>query len=85
MEEIKAEGYDLKMVPESANDDMKTGVTFKGNEPGYLEGHKVLKEITKRKGDRFLFNGIEISVADVPKNKPINIEVKPKGNLGKPI
>ena len=81
MEEIKVEGYDLKMVPETANDDMKTGVTFKGSEAGYLEGHKILKEITKRKGDRFLFNGIEITVCDVPKNKPINIEVKPKAGL----
>ena len=81
MEEIIAEGYDIKMVPETANNDMKTGVTFKGSEAGYLEGHKVLKEVTKRKGDRYIFNGIEISISDVPKNKPINIEVKPKGGL----
>ena len=81
MEKIKAEGYDSKLVPESANNNLKPRVSSKGSESGYLEGHKVLKETTKRKGDRFLFNGIEISVADVPKNKPINIEVKPKGGL----
>ena len=80
-DDLNCEGYDLKLVPETANDDMKTGVTFKGNDPGYFEGHRVLKEITKKKGERFLINGVEIGISDTPKNKPINVEVKPKNGL----
>ena len=80
-DELICEGYDLKLVPETANDDMKTGVTIKGNDPGYFEGHRLLKEITKKKGERFLINGIEIGISDTPKNKPVNVEVKPKGGL----
>ena len=80
-DDLNCEGYDLKLVPETANDDMKTGVTIKGNDPGYFEGHRVLKEITKKKGERFLINGVEIGISDTPKNKPINVEVKPKNGL----
>ena len=81
MDDINCEGYDLKLVPESSPNDMKTGVTIKGNDTGYFEGHRILKEIFKKKGERFLFNEIEIGISDTPKNKPINVEVKPKGGL----
>ena len=81
MEDINCEGYDLKLVPEVSSDEMKTGVTIKGSDPGYFEGHRILKEITKKKGERFLFNGVEIGISDAPKNKPINVEVKPRGGL----
>ena len=71
MDEIQCDGYDLELVPQTAKDDKKTGVTIKGSDSGYLEAHKLLKEMTKKKGDRFLINGIEIKISDTPKNKPI--------------
>ena len=81
MEEIYCDGYDLELVPSKATDDKKTGVTIKGSQSGYLEAHKLLKEMFKKKGDRFLINGTEIGISDTPKNKPIIIEVKAKGGL----
>ena len=81
MDEIQCEGYNLELVPQTAADDKKTCVTIKGSESGYLEAHKLLKEMTKKKGDRFLINGIEIGISDTPKNKPINVEVKPRAGM----
>ena len=38
----------------------------------------------KIKGERFIITGIEMSISDTPKNKPINIEIKPlQGLTGK--
>ena len=81
MDEIYCEGYDLELVPKSATEDKKTGVTIKGSESGYLEAHKMLKDLLQKKGDRFLINGIEIGLSDMPKNKPIIVEVKKKASL----
>ena len=81
MEDIACQGYDLNLVPETATNDMKTGVTIKGRDTGYFDGHRLLKTIRKKKGERFLINGVEIRISDTPKNKPINVEVKPKGGL----
>jgi hypothetical protein len=41
----------------------------------------MLKVITQKKGERFLITGIEISISDIPKNQPINVEIKPKVGL----
>ena len=81
MEEIECEGYDLELVPTAAMKDKKTVVTIKGSESGYLEAHRILKEMLNKKGDRFLINGVEIGLSDIPKNKPIIVEVKPKSGL----
>ena len=85
MSEVHCEGYNLELVPQTATDDKKTGVNIKGSESGYLEAHKLLKELTKKKGDRFLINGIEIGISDTPKNKPINVEVKPKAGMSEKV
>ena len=34
-----------------------------------------------KKGDRYLVNGVEISILDAPENKPAVIEVKPRSGL----
>ena len=81
MEDIVCEGYELELVPKTANKDKKTGVTIKGSESQYLDAHKMLKDMIQKKGDRFLINGVEVGVLDTPKNNPFIIEVKPKGGL----
>ena len=37
--------------------------------------------MAKKKGDRFDINGMEISIADAPTNKPVTIQIKSKGGL----
>ena len=67
MDEIECEGYELELVPKTAVLEKKTGVTIKGSEAGYLEAHKMLKEMLSKKGDKFMINGVEIKISDIPK------------------
>ena len=69
MDTIKGKGYELEFVPVKAGPDNKSGITFKGNDAGYLEAHKIIKSITGTAGEILVQNGIEMSVIDTPKNK----------------
>ena len=80
-EDINSDGYDLEIVPVKALKENKTGITLKGKDGAYLEAHRILKDMTQTKGNRYIINGIEIGVLDTPKNKPINIDIKPKMGL----
>ena len=60
MDEIICEGYDLELVPKTAIQENKTGVTIRGSESRYLEAHRMLKDMLSKKGDRFVINGVEI-------------------------
>ena len=81
VEEDVNDYYEWLEVPKNASDDNKTGVTFKGSDDEYFKAHTIIVEMTHKKGDRFVVNGTEMSIADAPKNKSICIAVKPKGGL----
>ena len=81
MEEIDCEGYDFEIVPNKASAQNKTGITIKGDDDGYLESHKILKNFFGKKGDKYYVNGIDVRIVDLPKNKLIKVEVKSKGGL----
>ena len=42
-----SEYYDMVETPENAPTEGKTGVTFKGNDAGYLDAHRIITEMTK--------------------------------------
>jgi hypothetical protein len=67
--------YEINLTPNLAADKSKTGISFKGSDETYIEAHKHIVGIIK-KGDRYLINGVEISIMDAPENKPAVIEVK---------
>ena len=73
--------YEWVLTPINATDENKSGVTFKGNDQEYFNAHHLVGELTKKKGDRFVINGVEISVADAPENKPVTIGIKCKTGL----
>ena len=75
------ENYELGLIPKMASDESKTGITFKGNDEEYLTAHKKLLDMIKKKGERFVINGVEIGIIDTPKNKPVSVEIKPKYGL----
>ena len=76
--------YEWLRTPKNAPENGKTGVTFKGSADEYFKAHKIVMEMTQKKGDKFVINGTEISIADAPNNKPVSIEVKTKtGPTGK--
>ena len=81
MDDLDCEGYTLEMTPINASLENKTGITFKGDDGQYLDAHKMLKTMTQKKGEKWSINGIEISILDVPKNKTIKVEIKPKIGL----
>ena len=83
-EEETSEYYEWVMIPHVASEEKKTGVTFKGSDDEYFKAHKIILEMLKKKGDRFVVNETEIAVADAPENKPVTVEVKYKaGRTGK--
>ena len=76
--------YDCVLTPNNAPEDSKTGITFKGKDAEYLKAHKMIMNIAQNKGDCFNINGIEVNIADAPKNKPACVEIKAKyGQTGK--
>ena len=76
--------YDCVLTPNNAPPDSKTGVTFRGKDGEYLKAHKILMEITQKRGDRYIINETEFNVVDAPKNKPATVEIKSKfGQSGK--
>ena len=81
MEELECEGFDLEIVPNKAAEENKTGITIKGNESEYLEAHKILKKYFRIRGQKYIINGIDIRVVDLPKNKLVKVEVKSKASL----
>ena len=76
--------YECVLTPNNAPEDSKTGITFKGKDSEYLKAHKMIIDIAKNKGDSYNINGIEVNIADAPKNKPACVEIKAKsGQTGK--
>ena len=76
--------YEWCLTPNNASDENKSGVTFKGKDTEYINAHSKILDLFKKRGERFYLNGIELSIADKQKNKPINIEIKSKkGFTGK--
>ena len=73
--------FEWSLTPHNASSESKTGITFKGKDTEYIHAHAKLAEMFTTKGESFLINGIEIRISDVPKNKPLIIEVKPKNGL----
>ena len=80
-EEIGESFYDMERTPINAAEDNKTGITFRGNDEKYLDAHKNIMNMVKKKGERFVVNGFDIAIMDVPNNKPVKIEIKPKNGL----
>ena len=75
--------YEWCLTPNNASDENKSGVTFKGKDTEYINPHDKIVDLFKKRGERFYLNGIELSIADKQKNKPINIEIKSKkGSVG---
>ena len=81
MEELNSEFYDVEMIPIKVSAHNKTGITFKGSCIEYLNAHKNILELVKKKGERYVINGIEIGIVDNPENKPICVEIKAKTGL----
>ena len=78
------EYYDWELVPKVYQDDMKTGVTFRGDSQEYLDARSKLKEMLDKKGMIYYINGNQLKILDNPKNKPIKVDIKPqKGPSGK--
>ena len=73
--------YEVIETPGNASKENKNGVTFRGSDDEYFKAQSFLIEMTKKKGDRFQINGVEMYVADNPKNKPITIGIKLKNGI----
>ena len=76
-----SDNYDITMFPKNVSDAEKSGITIKGNNEEYINAHKSIKDIFRKKGERFFINNNEVCVTDVPTNKPICVEVKTKNSL----
>ena len=74
-------GYELEMVPNKSAEDKKTGITIKGKDVEYLEAHRILKDFFQTRGQKYIINGTDIRIVDLPKNKLIKVEVKNKGGM----
>ena len=79
--EEEGDGYDLELVPNKESEENKTGITIKGKEDDYMEAHRILKDFFRARGQKYHINGIDIRVVDLPKNKLIKVDVKPKVGL----
>ena len=71
------DNYEWSLTPQNASDDNKSGVTIKGKDTEYINANKKVASMFKKRGDKFKINGIELSISDAPKNKPVTIELKP--------
>ena len=71
---IESEQYEISPYPSNTAD--KVGVTIKGSSEAYINAHKIISDMMREKGERYLINGVEICILDAPKNKSINVEVK---------
>ena len=81
-EEIEqSDYYEFVETPGNASKENKNGVTFRGSDNEYFNAQNFLIEMTKKKGERFLVNGVEIYIADNPYNKPITLGIKPKNGI----
>ena len=73
--------YEWILTPNNAPDDKKTGISIKGSDTKYINANRKIADIFKKKGEQFSLNGIELTVSDTQKNKPVSIQIKPKGGL----
>ena len=80
-ESLQSDYYDFVLTPITAAEDGKNGVTFRGSDEEYFKAHKMIGEMTKTKGEKFLIKGVEISIADAPVNKPATISIKTKNGI----
>ena len=72
--------YDCVLTPNNAPDDCKTGVTFRGKDAEYLKAHKILMDMSQKRGDRYIINETEFNVMHQKINQP---QVKLRINLEK--
>ena len=63
-DEDTSDYYDWLRTPKKAPDDKKAGVTFRGSDDEYFKAHKMIMVMTHKKGNRFVINGMEMSIAD---------------------
>ena len=70
--------YECCFTPNNSTEENKSGVTFKGKDKEYIAAHGKIVDLFKKKGEKFFLNGIELTILDKQKNKPINIELKSK-------
>ena len=57
------EYYDWELVPTVYPEDMKTGVTFKGDSEEYLNAHtKLMKLMSNKKGTTYIINGRKLKI-----------------------
>ena len=76
--------YEWILTPKNASEENKSGVTFKGRDTEYFNAHGKIIALFKKRGEKFIINGIELFIADKQKNKPINFDIKSKkGFTGK--
>ena len=74
--------YEISPYP--CNTPEKVGVTIKGSSEAYINAHKIVSNLLREKGDRYVINGVEFGILDAPKNKSIIVDVKSgKGLTGK--
>ena len=82
--DIAQDYYEWVMIPGCNSDEMKTGVTFKGDTVEYLEAKQLIFKLFNNKGLKLSINDRNIRIVDNARKKPIKIEVKPpKGPAGK--
>ena len=81
VESLQSDYYDFLLTPITAAEDCKNGVTFRGSDEEYFKAHKIIGELTKHKGDKYVIKGVEISIADAPQNKPATISIKTKNGI----
>ena len=67
-----SEHYKFILTPKNSPIEAKTGVTFRGSSPEYKKAHQAIIDLLK-KGDTYVFNGVEITVKDVTSTKPARI------------
>ena len=81
MSDKSSEYFDCTITPINAPDEGKTGVTFKGTNEEYIQAYTLIMDMFKKKGDRYIINGVEFAIIDNPSVRPYIIEVKQKSGI----
>ena len=80
----RIEFYEWEMKPKNFSDDLKTGVSFKGDSAEYISAHEKISNLLDQSNSRFTINDRKMTVLKNGKNKPLRVEVKTlKGSVGK--
>ena len=70
MSDKSSEYFDCTITPINAPDEGKTGVTFKGTNEEYIQAYTLIMDMFKKKGDRYIINGVEFAIIDNPSVRP---------------